>query len=282
MKAPALVLLLLSACSPKTAALRAVVPLLDRGSTAFDAEPDPQLAREALPAQLKLLESLLESEPGNPRLRRLAAQGFGGYAFLFLEDSDPGRARQMYRRGLEHGLALLGRRQALRKLREAELSALESALRGLRPNDAPDLFWTAYNWGGWINLAKDSPEAVAELPKAVALMRRVQELSPGYYFGGPDLFLGAYYASRPRLLGGDLGKAKAHFDSAVAATGGRFLMAKLLYARYYAVAAQDSELFKRLNAEVEETPGVMPEARLADAVAKMKAKKLMEQIDELF
>ncbi|MBI4425370.1 MAG: hypothetical protein HY554_16695, partial [Elusimicrobia bacterium] len=156
------------------------------------------------------------------------------------------------------------------------------ALAQARPADAGALFWAGYGWAGWINLSKDSPDAVADLPKVVAVMERVQELSPGFYFGGPDLFLGSYYAIRPRLLGGDPAKSKAHFEAALRLSAGRFLMAKVLYAQYYAVAAQDPELFRQVLGETLEASPDLPHARLANAVAKLKAKRLMERTDELF
>lgn len=257
-----------------------MVPVLDRAAASFHEESDPQLAREALPSQLKLMEGLLRSDPANRGLQALLAEAFGGYAYLFLEDSDPTRAAAAYLRGRDYAAAAL--RGPLAGLTSKNLDELGAALARAKAEDAPGLFWTAYGWGGWINLSKDSPDAVADLPKVAAMMERVQQLSPGFYYGGPDLFLGAYYALRPRLLGGDPAKAKAHFESAVASTQGRFLPAKVLYAQYYAVAAQDEELFKRLNQEVLDDQPDLPAARLANAVAKLKARRLMEKSNDLF
>ena len=277
---PLCALLLATGCSPRVMALRAMTPIMDRASAAFRREPDPALAREAFPAQLKLLEGLLESDPGNPTLRRLLAEGFGGYAFLFLEDVDNDRARGAYLRGRDYAFGALGAK--LKGLAAMTLPEAQQALGSARPADAPSLFWAAYSWAGWINLSKDSPEAVADLPKVVVVMETVERLSPGFYFGGAELFLGAYEAMRPKMLGGDPAKSKAHFESALKAGGGRFLLAKVLYAATYAVAVQDQELFKRLLDEVLASSPELPEARLANAVAKVKAKRLLERINDLF
>ena len=60
-------------------------------------------------------------------------------------------------------------------------------------------------------------------------------------------------------------------------------MAQLLYAKYYAVNALDAELFRRLAAEIEAGDAASPaEARLANAVAKRKSRRLLEKIDDLF
>ena len=269
-------------CSPKTIALRTTSSLLVTGASAFYEESDPVLAEQAMASNLKLLEGLLKSEPDNRDLLRLTAEGFNGYSFLFLEDSQPQRARELYWRGRQYGFRLLALNHALADLDSKPLADLQDKLKQATREDVPGLFWAAYGWAGWINLSKDSPEAVAGLPKAAAMMARVQELSPGYYFSGPDLFLGVYYASIPKMLGGDPEKSKAHFEAAIKATGGRFLTAKTLYAQYYAVAAQDPGLFRELNEAVLKANESWPEARLANAVAKIKSKRLLEKQNELF
>lgn len=268
----------------KTVALRTTVDLLEQGAPATQEEADWRLARDAMPAQIAMLESLLRSAPQDEKLLRLAAQALGGYAFLFVEDDDPRRARELYRRGRDRGLSLLARRKkAWRTLAELPLENFEAALATAGREHAGDLFWTAFCWAGLVNLSKDSPAAVAELPKAVAMMRRVLELDAEYNFAGADLFFGVYYASRPALLGGDVAKARKHFEQARRRTGGKYLMNYVLEARYAAVAAQDRELFQSLLTKVREEPsGQLPNARLTDEAAKFKALDLLEKIDELF
>ncbi|MBI5631645.1 MAG: hypothetical protein HY921_12275 [Elusimicrobia bacterium] len=273
----------LSGCSLKSAALRSTAALLEGGAGAFYEEPDPALAKDAMAGQLKLLEVLLRNEPDNARLNLLAAEGFNGYAFLFLEDSAPERAKALYERGRDYGLKALARKRDWARLRDMDLESLEKALGSASKADVPALFWTAFGWANAVNLAKDSPEAVSELPKAVALMKPVLELGPDFNFAGADLFFGLYYASRPPLLGGNLGKAKAHFQEARRRTQGRYLMGYWLEARYYAVAAQDRELFADLLKKIKEAaPGSLPDARLADQVAKGRAKALLEKADDYF
>ncbi|MBI4422364.1 MAG: hypothetical protein HY554_01475, partial [Elusimicrobia bacterium] len=121
---------LAAGCSPRTAALRAMVPMLDRASEAFHDEADPQLAREAFASQLKLLEGLLRNDPANPTLRRLLAEGFGGYAFLFLEESEPERAKGAYLRGRDYALGALP--GPLATLAQTPLEPLRRALAQAR------------------------------------------------------------------------------------------------------------------------------------------------------
>lgn len=276
-------LLGLFGCSMRGVALRSTTELLETGVTAYYNEPDWQLAREALGSQLKFVEGLLESDPGNLRLLLLAAEGFGGYAFLFCEDSQPVRAKAFYLRGRDYAFKALARRSRFRNLAAMSSLDAERALAQAVKEDAPGLFWAAFCWSGFINLARDSPEAIADLPKAALLMKRAHELGPEYHFAGSDLFFGVYFASRPKLLGGDTEKARAHFRWAERITQGKYLMTYVLEARYLAVALQDRTLFETLLSKVKETTaGALPGARLADEVAKLKAAALLEKVDELF
>jgi hypothetical protein len=275
--------LLLTACSPRTIALRQTAALVHDGASALYEEPDPQLARESMGGQLKLLEVLLRDEPSNRDLLDLTAEGFNGYAFLFVEDADPARAKGLYLRGRDYAQRRLAGRGDLARLTELDQDAADKALAQARPEDAPALFWTAFGWASYINLSKDSPSALAELPKAVAAMERARQLAPDYHFAGADLFFGIYYASRPAILGGDVKKAQAAFQEARRRTGGKYLMTYVLEARYLAVALQDQELFKSLLQKVADSPaGQLPNARLTDEVAKTKARTLLEKKDDLF
>ncbi len=264
-------------------ALRTTAAMLERGRKAALEEPDFQLGRDAVAAQLKLIETMLVSEPKNRSLRRLAAEGFGGCAFLFVEDDAPNRAKGLYIRGRDHALEALSLKSAFKDLKDTDIENFEKALSRATQDDVPDLFWAGFGWAGMINLSKDDATALADLPKASLLMKRVGELDPAFHFGAADLFFGVYYASRPAMLGGDPNRAKAHFDRAHKLTRGQYLMTHVLNARWYAVAVQDRELFRQLLTKVlEANAGLLPEARLTDEAAKKKAAALLEKIDDYF
>jgi len=276
--------LLVSGCaSIDRYALRTTASMLERGRKAALEEPDYQLGRDAVASQLKLIETMLVSEPGNLSLRRLVAEGFGGYAFLFVEDAEPQRAKGLYLRGRDHALAALSLKSVFVDLKDKNIDDVEKALKWAKKEDVPDLYWAGFGWAGMINLSKDDAAALADLPKVVLLMKRVYELNPSFQFGGPDLFFGVYYASRPPMFGGDYAKARTHFEWAHKITRGQYLMTHYLNARWYAVAIQDRELFKQLLTKVIDAPsGTLPEARLTDEAAKKKAAALLEKIDDFF
>lgn len=273
----------ISGCTPQKLAVNATVSLIDYNLISFNEEEDPELAKLAGASNLKLLEGLIKADPSNEKLLVWAAQGFGGYAFLFVEDEDPKRAEMLYKRGNDYGLQVLQKREDFKKGLKGDIEELKKSLRGFDREDIPALFWTAYCWGGWINLNRDSPKALIEIPKVKLLMDRVLELDEGYYYGGPHLLLGTYYASRPKMLGGDPEKAKHHFEKAVSLNKGKFLMNYFLYARFYAVQVQNEELFKRLiNKVLETSSDILPEQRLSNQVAKIKAERLQKNRDQFF
>ncbi len=281
----ALIAASLSACASTLdrVALRSTADLLARGRAASLDEPDYQLAKDAMPAQLKLVETLIAADPADRSLRRLAAEAADGGAFLFLEDSEPARAKALYLRGRDHALAGLALKPAFAALASKPFDDFSAALKAATGDDVPDLFWAGFGWAGFVNLSKDDASALTDLPKVVALMTRVQELDPDFHFAGADLFFGVYYASRPVLLGGDPKRAKNAFERAHKSTRGDFLMAHVLNARWYAVAVQDKELFTLLLRKVLESPsGRLPQARLSDEAAKRRAAALLEKIDDYF
>ena len=82
--------------------------------------------------------------------------------------------------------------------------AFEADIAKRTRKDVPYLFWAGASWGNWIGLNQGSMAAMAELPKVEMLMRRALELDEGFYYGGPHIFMGIWYASRPAMAGGDL------------------------------------------------------------------------------
>lgn len=264
-------------------AVSTVGGIVDEGFSAFTEEDDLAFAEQALPGNLKLLDVMLKSEPENERLLRLASEGYSSYALAFLEEESPDRARSFYLRGRDYGLRLLRQQEDIAKALDGSPDDLRAALAEQDRDLAPAAFWTAFGWGGYINITLTSPDAIADLPRAEALMAFVAEHDSSYYFGGADLFLGALYGSRPKLLGGDAEKSRAHFERALRLNEGKFLMTHVYYARSYAVQTQDEVLFEELLTAVEETPlDVLPDYRLANAVAKEKAARLLARKSELF
>lgn len=243
---------------------------------AFFEECDLTLAKESLPAELKLMEGLLKNDPGNQKILTALCMGFTGYAMLFVEDEDPGRASSLYHRGKTYGLKAMGietagSRQMLDRIKEISRGNIET------------LFWTTMAWNAWVNLNLDKPSAIGESTLAEACLKRVLEIEPDFYYGAPYVLMGTILAARPEMLGGNAPQAKICFEKAILLSDGKFLLAQYYFARYYAVRVQDKALFFNLVEAVGEAqPDDLKEACLINQAVKQKMEALAEMADELF
>ncbi len=275
-------LLLLQACTIQTFALRSLDNLFDNTVASFMEEGDLRLAEQGIAGNLKLLDGVVKSDPGNAKFLLLACQGYASFALAFAEDS-PERALAFYTRAQGYGtrgLELLGVPQ---KVFLSDAAAMRVALAKLEKDAVPLVFWTASAWGSAVILQLADPDAIASLPSINAMMEWVKEKNPTYYYGGPDLYFGMYYGSFPPLLGGRPDLAKESFERAIAAGGGKFLMTYVFYAKTYAVETQDERLFEDLlDHVIDASADVLPEQRLANAVAKKRAQEALAHKGDFF
>jgi len=279
---PLLCFVLLQGCIQQIA-IRTMADIMDYGFDAYYQETDLMFAREGLAGNMKLLEALIQGDPANSQLLLLGSQGYSAYALAFAEDDSVERARVFYLRGREYGLRVLREHQDLAASIGADLQTFERALNALSNDEIPAVFWTAFAWGGYINISRTDLDAFADLPKVIAMMRFVAERDPGYYYGGAFLFLGAIEGTTPPMLGGKPERAKEYFEKALALNKGKFLLTYTYYARTYAVQVQDQDLFEKCLKTVEDASlDILPEARLPNAVAKNKARILRQRMAELF
>jgi tetratricopeptide (TPR) repeat protein len=267
----------------QTIALRSMGGILDNGLSAFYEESDLQLAHEALGSNLKLIEAMIKSDPENEQFLTFAVEGFNAYALAFCEDDSVERARVFYLRAKEYGMRILMKNKKFKEAMDGDITAFREAVNTFDKDDVPAIFWTAFSWGSYVNITRTDVAGLADLSKVNALIEFVAEKNPSFYYGGAYLFLGTIEGSTPKSLGGNPDKAKEYFEKCLALNGGKFLMTQLYYARTYAVATQDQPLFESLLKNVEEaSPDILPEARLANIIAKKKARKLLAQSNELF
>jgi len=278
-----LITTLLSGCSSRRLAVQATLPLIYSQIISMQEERDADLAEKAIPASLKMLEGLAKEDPENVWILQKLGEGFCGYAFSFIEDSEPDRASALYLRGKNYAFRALEIQSNGKTWRGLSLDEWSKRLTEVTPSQQPALFWAGQCWGSWLSLNLDSVEAFSSLPRIDALMNRAVALDPDFHYAGPHLFLGAYYGGRSRMLGGNPDKARNHFDQALRITGGKYLLVSFLYAKTYAVQNQDQKLFKtQLEKVLEASDDVLPEQRLANQIAKRKAAVLLGKIDELF
>jgi tetratricopeptide (TPR) repeat protein len=287
-----------SGCMSMTVGMTA--PVVKAASVQFMAETDPDFAREASPGQIKTAEGFLAGDPNNRILLEVVAQGYIEYTFGFLEDDidqmpdDPQHATQrehliaratgFYDRALEYSLQMLT--QDDKHFREAfnkDVASTEAEAKKLDKDSARALLFGGLALASAINLNRNDVARVVDLPKAIALIKRAYALDNKFYNGGAAMTLGTIYSAQGKAMGGDPDAAKKYFDEAIAASSGKFLLTKVMFARFYGVVTQDRALFEKTLKDVIETPAnVYPEFRLANELAHRRAKRFLAHVEDYF
>jgi len=264
-------------------AVSTVADIVHDGFSSIMEEGDLEFAGQALPANLKLLEVMLKSDPENERILLLLSEGYSSYALGYVEDDDHARARVFYLRGQDFGMRALDDEPALAAALSGPADSLRMVLKERGRDHVPALFWVAFGLGSYVNLALSDPDALAKIPVVEAIMEYVANVDSTFYYGGADIFLGTLYGSRPKILGGDTDRARRHFDRALRINGGTFLLTQVYFARSVALQTLDEQLFDDLLTEVDSASvDIRPEARLPNVIAKNKAKRLRESKSDYF
>jgi len=277
-----LALLTLSACSMDKMMVKMSMPMIDSGIEAMNYETDLQLAEDSMPANLSMLNGMINLHPENAQLHTFAAQAYYGLSYGFNEDNKPERGSDFYLRGLKHGLTALELNGA-KDLKNSPIANFEEQVGKMGKDNIAAMFWTASNWGKWIDMHRDDAEAIAQLARATALMQRIIELDDTFYYGGAHIYFGVYYGSRAPLLGGNFVKSRQHFDRAREITDSKLLIVDLLQAQYLARQQNDQQDFHdRLTAILNAPDDLMPELALQNQIAKRKAALLLKKESEWF
>lgn len=266
-------------CLPnKRLTVGAAASLLEDVARASYRQSDLRTIRQGMPAYLLLMDGMLQAVPDNERLLIAAAQGYSSFASAFMGEEDREYAKALAAKAKDYALRALESKGI-----RGNLDEFGASVATLGKGDMEYVFWGAATWASWIGLNLDSMEALADLPKVEILMRRALELDEAFYYGGPHLFMGIWYSSRPKMAGGDLDKARWHFTRALELGQGRFLMAHVYYADLYARRIQDRDLFTSILERVLQTPAdVIPDLTLLNTVAQAKAKALLDSADDYF
>jgi len=264
-------------------ALRASPTLFPSFTTSIFEECDTELARNAIPAHLKLLEGLLKNDPANRQILTTLSMGFGGYAMLFVEADDPQRASTLYLRARDYGIRALAEKGLQLKDAQSSKEGLQNILKTMGKEDLQPLFWTTMSWNAWINLNLDKATALAQLSTSQACLERVMEIDPCYFRGLPYVLMGVSLSARPPMLGGNVQQAREQFEKALQLSEGKFFLVQYYFARYYAVRVQDRTLFLKLTGEIKEgNPHELKDVCLINTIMQHRAETLREKADEFF
>lgn len=275
----ALPALWLSACATMVAS--AGSGLAGNLTVAMMNQDDPGIVRDGAPAYLLMLDSFVEGAPANKAVLAAAAELYAAYGVVFVDE--PLRAERLTSRAQSYGQrALCAADQDLCGIWELPYEEFVVRLGQVRVRDAGVLYTFGLSWIAYIRAHSGDFSALARLPQVEATLERVQQLDPAYQPASVERYLGILNTIRPPALGGKFESGLAHFERALALSGGRDLGIKVDYARYYARALYDRELHDRLLREVVAADPVERGLTLFNTLAQDEAGELLASADEYF
>jgi hypothetical protein len=262
-------------------------------ASAYASDNDPEFVRLAAPSTLKMIEMLLDQQPGHQGLLLTACSGFTEYAYAFLQieaelatpvDASRARdletrARAMYQRAQSYCWRALDARH--RGIKAAVADDPAKAVSVADVDDVPALYWLSACWGGELSM---DPNALLRLKDLVAIrvmLGRALQLDESW---GAGAIHEGFIAldGLPVLLGGSAARARSHFERAVTISGGQSAFAYVTLASTVSVAAGDRAEFERLlGTALAIDVNRRPELRLGNLVAQKRAKFLLSQVNRL-
>ncbi len=242
---------------------------------------DPEMVKQAIPAYMLLTESFLVNDPDNVALLTASADLYTAYSSVFVEDLP--RQQRLADRALGYAsTAVCQHHKKYCQIRVQRFNEVETILAGASAEDVPVLFTLGAAWGNWIRFNSGDFNAIADIPKITALMQTVVRLDENYQKGGAHLYLGVLATLLPPAVGGKPEVGKAHFEQALALSGGDNLMVKVTYAQQYARMMFDQELHDRLLNEVLAQDAKAPGFTLSNWLAKQQAQQLLISGEDYF
>ena len=259
----------------------ATTSLADSLSTAIINQNDPKTVRDGAPAYLLLVDGLIQDDSDSVQLLMMGAKLYATYAGVFVDDQ--ARARRLTTRARKYGKrALCIRSSDFCTTVSQPYDKFVNQLQLLTLGDVPALYTWAQASAGWIQAHSDDWNAIADLPKIEAAIRRVVELDENYDQGSPFLFLGVLSTLRPAAVGGKPEEGRMQFERAIELSGGRNLMAKVLFAKHYARLVFNQSLHDDLLKQVLASDPVESGYTLSNTIAQDEAKRLLATSKEYF
>jgi hypothetical protein len=243
-------------------------------SNAMLNQSDPEIVRSGAPAYLLLIDSLIEGDPTDRGLLYAGAKLYGSYAGGLV--SDPARKQRLTDKALDY--AARGLCQETEKFCQSFKQPFEvfaASLEAVDPDEIEGIYLYATSWAGWIEAHSDDWNAIADLPKAKAMLAWIVDLEPAYEQGRAQLYLGVINSQVPPSLGGKPEIGRSHFESAINYSNERDLIVKVEYARHYARLIFDQTLHDRLLNEVISADPISPGLTLTNIIAQQQAEELL-------
>ena len=260
-------------------------------SSVFTGDNDPQLVGDALPFAIKMYEALLDANPDHQGLMLTTGSLYVMYANAFVQgpaemlstsewkerENGMMRAKNLYLRGVE--MLYNGMEAKYKGFKQAvfDPELLPVYLSKFKKDDVPLLYWAVAGGLSAYSIDLFDFELGARIPEWGAMIHKAYELDPDFQGAALDEFFVIFYASLPEMMGGDIEKAKVHFQQAQNKTGGKSVSAYVSYAQSICILDQDYDTFRDfLEKALAVNPDDDASTRLVNILTQQKAHWLLE------
>ena len=223
-------------------------------------QDDPGIARAGIPSWLLLVDGLVQGSPNDVDTLLAGAKLYSAYAGGFADN--PEQARRLAGHGLDYARrAVCLDLPAVCKAAGGPFPPFHDAVATVGREHAEVLYVFATAWAGNIQANSDSWQAIA---------------------GEPYMYLGVLATLRPAALGGQPEQGKAWFEKALALSGGRNQMVRVMFAEHYARLVFDEKLFDSLLHDAIAADPNAPGLTLVNVLAQQRARKLLATAKDYF
>ncbi len=274
----------------------------DNLNNAIKSNNDPRTIIQALPPYLIILDTLIEGDHEDEDVLLASAKLMSAYAGLLsaehdlmaiaLEDDEYNiyHRHKVYQQQIKLIDKSLLRASTANCLYEEYLCNLatikyaefEKRMLQVEEDDLDMLYSLGTVWSTWIKLNSQDWNAVAQLPKVKLIMETVIKLDKQWDNAGAYMYLGVLNSLLPAAYGGNPEEGRKNFEAAIKITKGENLMAKVLFAEFYARLTFNKKLHQQLLAEVLNFKEFPHDFILINTLAIEKAKYLKASADDYF
>ena len=222
------------------------------------------------------MDALYRKTPQDRDLLVYLSRGYFLKGELTLDNESEKKAA--YEKSKDFGMLALSLNEDFKKIADKDL---EKAATKLRKEDAPAAFWTAAAIGRWSGLNGVMSSLKYKDPM-LALVKKVEEHQPDYFYGAVYRFWAGFYALAPGIVGGDMKKSKEYFEKAQTLYP-EYIGTKVAKAEQYHVENDDEKNFKKTLEEVVAAPISGPEEIAPENfLEQKKAEMLLKKREEIF
>lgn len=268
-------------------------------SYAILSEPDPEIAKQAIPSFIKITESLMLTWPDNQGYATNTASLYILYALTFLdgeawylEDSNfeewmelKSRAMDMYEQAFSILRPFIEKKSPglLSDSFDPESKAAKAMTGKFGKKDIPLLYYTAASVFAAFSSSPMAFEVSARLPAALAMLERALELDRNWNKGALLELAWQVSMAMPQGMSNAFPDTDTLYEEALKLGNGLSAGLYVNYALLYCVSQGDRDAFTMaLDQATSIRPQQAGDMALLNAIARKKAAFLLEHIEDYF